>query len=111
MKLDAEKGILTKALSDNGYPVHVIEIDERWLMHVQAMELKNATFEKADVLTVDFSKFSKSSIIANIPYHITSPLIVHLTRYKPMLESMTLMIQKEMAMRILAKKIQNCLVQ
>ena len=82
IEIGCGRGILTKALSKTGNKIHVIEIDERWLSEVKKLNLKNTTFEKADVLNVNFSKFEFSSIIANIPYQITSPLIEHLSKYK-----------------------------
>jgi 16S rRNA (adenine1518-N6/adenine1519-N6)-dimethyltransferase len=56
----------------------------------------------ADALTVDFSTFGRASLIANIPYNITTPLIAHLAQYKQHFDSITIMIQKEVAQRLLA---------
>ena len=45
----------------------------------------------------------KFSVVANIPYNITTPLLFNLLEYKTKLKSMTLLMQKEVAQRIVAK--------
>ncbi|RAP24814.1 ribosomal RNA small subunit methyltransferase A [Candidatus Marinamargulisbacteria bacterium SCGC AG-343-K17] len=104
IEIGCGKGILTKALSNIG-PTHVIEIDERWIKHVSDLKLKNVTFTQKDALKVDYSSLPKGApVIANIPYQITSPLIETLSEVKHHLGPITIMIQKEMADRLLAKK-------
>lgn len=103
IEIGCGKGILTQALAALGHPLHVIEIDNRWLTTVKALNLPNTTFSKQDALTVDFSSHPRSAIIANIPYQITSPLIEHFSTHKNQFESITIMIQHEVAQRLLAK--------
>lgn len=99
------KGILTEALSNHASSVHVIEIDHRWIEWVEKKQLPNITFHHKDVLT--FTDFKPNSIvIANIPYHITTPIIEHLIQYKHRLSSITIMVQKEVAQRIISNH--NC---
>ena len=75
IEIGCGRGILTKALN-NIAPVHVVEIDERWLNEVKNMSLKNVTFHHIDALKISYDTFPKgSAVIANIPYQITSPLI------------------------------------
>ena len=84
-------------------PVNVIEIDERWIDHVSNLNLENVTFTHIDALKVDYGSFPKGTpIIANIPYQITSPLIEQFTKYNHHLGPITIMIQKEMAERLVA---------
>jgi 16S rRNA (adenine1518-N6/adenine1519-N6)-dimethyltransferase len=97
------RGILTRELSNAGHAVNVVEIDQRWLDYVKSLTLKNVYFHHADVLTVDFSKWQKSAVIANIPYRITSPLLGHFSKYKHQFYSVTIMVQKELALRLMAK--------
>ena len=102
IEIGCGKGILTQALTEIA-PVNVIEIDERWINHVSDLNLKNVTFTHIDALKVDYSTFPKGTpIIANIPYQITSPLIELFTQYNHHLGPITIMIQKEMAERLVA---------
>lgn len=104
IEIGCGKGILTQALSAIG-PTTVIEIDKRWIEHVSNLGLKNITFTHQDALSVDYSTLpEKAPIIANIPYQITSPLIETLTHYKHHLGPITMMIQKDVADRLLATK-------
>ena len=104
IEIGCGKGILTKSLAQIGQ-VNVIEIDERWLNHVQELELKNVTFTQSDALKVNFNTFEKqSAVIANIPYQITTPLIEHLTKFKHHLSQITIMVQKELADRLSSPK-------
>ena len=104
IEIGCGKGILSKALADCCESLHVIEIDERWLNHVKAMNLNNIKFHHQDILKFDLASIGNAKIIANIPYQITTPIIDHFTKFKTELTSITIMIQKEVADRILAKE-------
>jgi 16S rRNA (adenine1518-N6/adenine1519-N6)-dimethyltransferase len=65
-----------------------------------------------DVLKVDLSniiknnkssKIKRAKIVANLPYYITTPIIMKLLESKLNIESITVMIQKEVADRLIAK--------
>lgn len=104
IEIGCGKGILTQSLSAIG-PTIVIEIDERWIKHVSNLDLKNITFTHQNALSVDYSALPKKApIIANIPYQITSPLIETFANYKHHLGPITIMIQKDVADRLLATK-------
>ena len=104
IEIGCGKGILSSALAALGNDLHIIEIDERWLSTVKALNLANTTHHLCDVLTFDFSQFNgKSTIIANIPYNITTPILDHIIQYKNHIQELTIMIQKEVAERILSQ--------
>jgi 16S rRNA (adenine1518-N6/adenine1519-N6)-dimethyltransferase len=103
IEIGCGKGILTRALAAVG-PTTVIEIDARWIAYVTDLELPGVTYLHADATRVDYGQFPLGSpIIANIPYHITSPLLVAFAQYRNHLGPITIMIQKEMATRLLAE--------
>tara|TARA_A100001015_G_scaffold251744_1_gene290930 strand:- start:1878 stop:2684 length:807 start_codon:yes stop_codon:yes gene_type:complete len=104
IEIGCGNGSLTKALSNLGTPIHVIEIDERWLNEVKNMQLKHTTFEHIDALNVNFYNYPKSNLIANLPYQITTPLIEHFAKYKTQFYSLTIMVQKDVAERLISKK-------
>ncbi len=104
IEIGCGNGSLTKALAKCGNPIKVIEIDLRWLNEVKNLNLPNVTFTHSDVMKINFNEYKKSLVIANIPYQITSPLIEHFSKYKDQFKSLTIMIQKDVADRLLSKK-------
>lgn len=65
----------------------------------------HVTVLEADVLTVDFATLLPGAPLAvagNLPYYITSPILLHLFRFAAALSTATLMLQKEVALRLTA---------
>ncbi len=104
-------GALTLRLSEKFSRVVSIEIDRGifpWLCENLA-ESENVTLFNEDALEADFTeKLSakpgeKLAVCANLPYSVTSPLILKLVESKLPFESLTLMVQKEAAERFAAR--------
>ncbi len=102
-------GGLTRALLEAGAHVTAVEKDARFLPLLQ--ELADAaegrlTLVEADALAVDEDALAGAApfkVIANLPYNVGTPLLIKwLTRREPPTQ-MTLMFQKEVAERIVAK--------
>ena len=103
IEIGCGKGALTQYLAQKNH-VSVIEIDDRWIHYVMALKLPNVHFIHHDALTVDYSQFSNGCpVVANIPYHITTPLIIALAQAQPQLGPITIMIQDDVAKRILSQ--------
>lgn len=104
---------LTKALlQQNAKKVHAIEIDERAFPLLEEIEQASDgrfTLLKGDALKIDGAAFCPSprQIIANLPYNIASPLLVHFLRQAGLWHQMNLMFQLEVAERICAKPNQS----
>ena len=102
-------GTVTKALAANCKHVTAIELDKE-MIHVledELSELKNVDLINKNALKYDLPQ-TEYKIVANIPYYITSPLINHflkeaLIEGKTAPESITLLMQKEVAEKICAK--------
>lgn len=105
-------GVLTHELCKRADKVISIELDKR-LMPVLAetmAEHDNFKVINEDVLKVDLHKliedeFSGMKVVvcANLPYYITSPVIMKLLEDKLPIEAITVMVQKEAAQRLCAK--------
>ncbi len=106
-------GVLTKELSKNAKRVVAIELDER-LKNVLPETLngcKNVEIIFGDVMKLDlealikekFNDCEKVSVCANLPYYITSPIIMMLLEKKLPIDNITVMVQKEAAERLCAK--------
>ncbi len=102
------RGILTRALLKTGAVVHAIELDSRLQKPLQKEFGDKVRFTFADILKLDWKREiteagTSLKLVANIPYHISSPLLKKLEENHQAFESITLMLQKELAQRICAE--------
>lgn len=104
-------GTLTEELSIRGNKVVAIEIDEKLLpiLHSTLGRYENIEIVHGDILKIDIKelfneRFEKKSIkvVANLPYYITTPIISRLLEEQLPLDSIIVMVQKEVAERIVA---------
>ena len=98
-------GALTKPLLPHVNRLTAIEIDN----DLHALLLKLPTAENklhlinADALTVDYQQFgTQLRIIGNLPYNISTPLLIRLLRVTPLIKDMHFMLQKEVVDRLAA---------
>lgn len=104
-------GILTEQLIKSAKKVLAIEIDDRLIPSLKEKFKEALNFEliHADILDINLPTlleekgFSKYKVIANIPYYITSPIIRLLLETPNQPKEIILMVQKEVAERIVAK--------
>lgn len=104
-------GALTAKLAKRAHKVLAVEIDHE-LISVLSQTLANYTnisILESDILKVDFNdvikKFGLNSdhikVVANLPYYITTPILLFLLKQKEInFESITVMVQKEVAERM-----------
>lgn len=104
-------GTLTSMLIEKAGKVIAIELDDRMIKILGDRFLLYDNFEliNEDVLKVDLSslieknsEFENIKVVANLPYYITTPIIMKLLENRLKIESITIMIQKEVAERIVA---------
>lgn len=105
-------GALTERLAQAAGSVTAVEIDQRLIPILQEVlePYPTVQIEHADVLKVDlhdlfqrrFSGVSKVSVVANLPYYVTTPILMKLLEEKLPLENIVVMIQKEVAERMAA---------
>lgn len=108
-------GSLTLGLLDAGHPVVAVEIDQRLAaqLPVTVGELQpgaDLTVVTADAMTVDAAGLSASdgapriptALVANLPYNISVPVLLHLLHALPSLERVLVMVQAEVGHRIAA---------
>lgn len=105
-------GVLTKELAKRAKRVLAVEIDEALppVLAETLAEFDNVTVLSADVLKIDVLKTAREHfgdtpfvVCANLPYYITSPILMKLLEEGCGAESITVMVQKEAAQRIAAK--------
>jgi 16S rRNA (adenine1518-N6/adenine1519-N6)-dimethyltransferase len=97
-------GRLTRMLAGRAGRVVAIEVDGRLYEKLVAELSGEPGIElvRCDALRFDYGTLGRFKVVANIPYHITTPIIFKLLEYRDRLESMTLTVQKEVAERIVA---------
>lgn len=104
-------GVLTAELAKRAKKVVSIELDTRLLpvLNETLSDFDNVKIINADVLKTDLKKLieeefagMKVAVCANLPYYITSPVIMYLLESRLDIESLTVMVQKEAAQRLCA---------
>ena len=101
-------GTLTKELLDRAGKVICIELDKRMIeiLNDRFSMYDNFKVLNEDVLKVDLKnliskeKIITTKIVANLPYYITTPIIMKLLEERLDIETITVMIQKEVADRL-----------
>lgn len=105
-------GALTERLAQQAKTVTAIEIDRRLIPILEEVlePYPHVHVEQADVLKVDlkdlfarrFHDVDSVSVVANLPYYVTTPILMKLLEEKLPLENIVVMIQKEVAERMAA---------
>ncbi len=106
-------GVLTSELAQNAKKVVAVEIDTslRPLLEETLADFNNIKIIFDDVLNVDLNKLIKDEfgdmrvvVCANLPYYITSPIIMKLLEERLPVDNITVMVQKEAAARLCANE-------
>ncbi|MEG0771058.1 MAG: 16S rRNA (adenine(1518)-N(6)/adenine(1519)-N(6))-dimethyltransferase RsmA, partial [Clostridia bacterium] len=109
IEIGAGMGTLTVELANIAKKVVTIEIDKSLIpvLNETLSEYDNIKVVNADVLQTDLHKlieeeFSGMEVVvcANLPYYITSPIVMYLLEQKLPIKSITVMVQKEVAKRL-----------
>jgi len=104
-------GTLTQLLSESAGYVVTIEIDKDLIKILKNDTLKdynNVEVINGDILKMDISEIAvkyeskKIKVVANLPYYITTPIIMKLLESNAPIDSITIMIQKEVAERLVS---------
>ena len=100
---------MTQYLASRAREVFAVEIDRALIPILEdtLSDFKNVTILNEDILKVDIRKLAEEhnqgkpiKVVANLPYYITTPIIMGLFEEKVPVESITVMVQKEVADRM-----------
>ncbi len=107
-------GFVTEKIAQVATKILAVEIDEDAIEELKKLSYSNIKIINKDILKIDISELTDNpiKIIANIPYYITSPIIVHLLgeideiehTNRKMVKEVILMVQYEVAQRIIANE-------
>ena len=103
-------GTMTQILCENAREVVAVEIDKKLIPILTEDTLSyydNVTVINEDILKLDIKKLADEKndgrpikVVANLPYYITTPIIMGLFESKVPIDSITIMVQKEVADRM-----------
>ena len=105
-------GVLTRELAERAQKVVSVELDRRLLpvLEETLADYDNVMVINGDILKLDLKELLQRefagmpvSVCANLPYYITSPVIMRLLEERLDITSLTVMVQKEAARRICAQ--------
>ena len=113
LEIGPGEGVLTEALLARGVNVVAVETDkDLWQPLAERFAAAGPNFhlERGDFLKVDLDKLflqqlhlsAPIAVVANIPYQITTPILFRLIKNRHLFSSATLMVQEEVAARIMA---------
>ena len=107
LEIGAGGGSLTEILSQYARSVVSYEIDTDLKDHLFSLGLKNTTFRFADIMKCDIQDIESDfkggyRVVANLPYYITTPIIFKFLTQSTKVKSLTIMVQKEVAERIVS---------
>ena len=109
LKIGPGIGTMTQYLCENAREVVAVEIDNSLIPILEdtLSEYNNVTVINDDILKVDINKLVEEhnagkpiKVVANLPYYITTPIIMGLFEKKVNVDSITVMVQKEVADRM-----------
>ena len=104
-------GSLTQVLSFQAKKVIAVEIDDQLIpiLNDTLGQYDNIKIIHGDILKIDLKKLIEEEnsnqpikVVANLPYYITTPIIMELLESKLPVKSITIMVQKEVAQRLAA---------
>jgi 16S rRNA (adenine1518-N6/adenine1519-N6)-dimethyltransferase len=106
LEIGAGLGSLTLALAETGAQVEALEVD-RYLLEPlrRIVEPHGVRVHHADALSADYESIlggRVAVVVANLPYNVATPVVLHLLEGVPLVRRMLVMVQRETAERLAA---------
>jgi len=102
VEIGAGAGALTRELARVASRVIAIEIDKDWITRLRAEMPANVEIVEGDALELDFPA-GRFHLAGNLPYNLTTPLFKRFIENRDRIVKVTVMIQKEVARRLIAR--------
>jgi 16S rRNA (adenine1518-N6/adenine1519-N6)-dimethyltransferase len=109
VEIGAGIGILTEDLAQNAAKLIAVELDDKLVevLRDKLLKYNNVQICSGDILKFDFGAIArdgqqKVKVIGNVPYNISSPVLFRLLSFRKIINSIVLMLQKEVIQRLVA---------
>jgi 16S rRNA (adenine1518-N6/adenine1519-N6)-dimethyltransferase len=106
LEIGAGLGSLTLALVETGAEVHALEVDRYLIEPLRSVVgAHHVTVHHVDALKADYETILNGRatvVVANLPYNVATPLVLHLLESQPLIRRMLVMVQKEVGERLVA---------
>lgn len=106
LEIGAGLGSLTLALVETGAEVHAIEVDRYLIEPLRSVvEPHGVKVHHVNALEADYGAIlagQPAVVVANLPYNVATPLVLHLLESQPLIRRMLVMVQKEVGERLVA---------
>ncbi len=107
LEIGAGLGSLTLALVETGAEVLAMEVDRHLLEPLRSVvEPRGVRVHHSDALVADYGEIlgaRPAIVVANLPYNVATPLVLHLLEAEPLITRMLVMVQKEVGERFAAQ--------
>jgi 16S rRNA (adenine1518-N6/adenine1519-N6)-dimethyltransferase len=111
LEIGAGPGNMTALLAGAAEKVLAVELDPKWAAALRERFAGNGrvTVIEADILQLAIDELARAAgrerirVFGNLPYYITSPCLLHLFRYHFVIDEIVVMVQHEVAERIVAE--------
>lgn len=101
VEIGAGRGAMTGLLAERAGRVVAIEIDPELAAGLREESLERVEVVEGDILTVPLA-YPRMRIFGNLPYYITSPILMRLFEHSSQIDEIVVMVQREVAERIAA---------
>jgi 16S rRNA (adenine1518-N6/adenine1519-N6)-dimethyltransferase len=106
LEIGAGLGSLTLALVETGASIIALEIDRYLIEPLRAVvEPLGVRVHHGDALSADYDEIlgaRPTIVVANLPYNVATPVVLHLLETQPLVTRMLVMVQKEVGERLAA---------
>ena len=106
LEIGAGLGSLTLALADTGAAVTAIEVDRHLIGPLtEVVGPRGVSVHRADALSADYGSLLQGApavVVANLPYNVATPVVLHLLEAVPLVTRMLVMVQREVGERLAA---------
>jgi 16S rRNA (adenine1518-N6/adenine1519-N6)-dimethyltransferase len=110
LEIGSGKGVLTNLLAPRAKQLIAIELDQALASSVERTWIARSSVEVIchDILKVDLTRLAaehgaRLQVVGNLPYYISSPILMHLFAHSAVIDRAVLMAQREVAERIVAR--------
>ena len=104
LEIGPGRGAITQGFIENGNCISAIELDENLVDYLKTRYgSSNLRIKRGDILKTDLSTYGRNiRLVGNLPYHISSPILFHVSKFFKYVRDAHFMLQREVVNRMVA---------